>query len=166
MFVKREWATPTVIGAFTLSSLTGVALFFGLKSQATLTVHQWLGLTFVIGGLAHITVNFFAFKRHFRPKLARVIVGIYLVITLLAFLPITPTRPTNTPMSNILDAVQGAPLEDLAHLFKVAPETLVGRLKSAGFPVKSSRQSIADVAGPDFENRMKAMGAISQIGAP
>ncbi|EIZ78201.1 hypothetical protein WSK_3222 [Novosphingobium sp. Rr 2-17] len=166
MFVKREWATPTVIGAFTLSSMTGVALFFGLKSQATLTIHQWLGLTFVIGGLAHIAVNFFAFKRHFRPKLARVIVGLYLVVTLLAFLPITPARPTNTPMSQILDAVQGAPLQDLAHLFKTTPEALVGRLKAAGFPVMSSRQSIADVAGPDFENRMKAMGVISQGNVP
>lgn len=166
MFVKREWATPTVIGAFTLSSLTGIALFFGLKSQATLTVHQWLGLTFVVGGLAHIAVNFFAFKRHFRPRLARVIVGFYLIAALLAFLPITPARPTNAPMAKVLDAVQGAPLEDLAHLFKVPPETLVERLKVAGFPVKSTRQSIADVAGPDFENRMKAMGAISPDAAP
>lgn len=66
MLIKREWVTPIVMGAFTLSGLTGVAL-------------------------------------------------------------------------------------DMAQIFEVEPEALVGRLQAAGFQVTSSEQSVADVAGAGFE---------------
>lgn len=166
MLIKREWATPIVMGAFTLSAVTGVVLFFGWKSQTTLTVHEWLGLTFAIGGLAHITVNFPAYKRHLKQRLGLGIVLVYVALTIAAFLPLAPPRPTNNPMTKLLDVLQQAPLNDMAPIFKVAPQTLVERLKTAGFQVASSEQSVAQVAGPDFEQQMRAMGALAGGGPP
>lgn len=166
MLIKREWATPVVMGAFTLSGLTGVALFFGWKSQTTLTIHQWLGLTFAIGGLAHITVNFPAYKRHLKQPLALTIMLVYVALTIAAFLPLAPARPTNNPMTKLLAVLQRAPLNDMAHIFKVEPQILVERLKTAGFQVASSEQSVADVAGPEFEQQMRAMGALAGGGPP
>lgn len=166
MLIKREWATPVVMGAFTLSGLTGVALFFGWKSQTTLTIHEWLGLTFALGGLAHITVNFPAFTRHLKQPLARVIVVIYVMLTIAAFLPLAPARPTNNPMTKLLDVLQQAPLNDMAHVFKVEPQILVERLQAAGFQVTSSEQSVADVAGSEFEQQVRALGALAGGGPP
>jgi hypothetical protein len=161
MLVKREWATPIVMGAFTLSGLTGVAMLIGWKSQTTLTLHQWLGLTFVIGGLAHITVNFPSYKRHLKQRLGLVIVSVYVALAIAAFLPLAPARPTNNPLTTVINSLQQAPLKDMAQIFKTDPQTLVERLRAAGFQVGSSEQSIADVAGPDFKQRMRAMGALA-----
>lgn len=160
MLIKREWATPVVMGAFTLSGVTGVVLFFGLfKSQTILTIHQWLGLTFVIGGLSHITVNFPAYKRYLKQRLGLTIVLIYVALTITAFLPLAPTRPVENPLTKILNAVQKAPLNDLALVFKETPQALMSRLQSAGYRIESADQSIADVAVQDAQ-RMRAVTVI------
>jgi len=156
MLIKREWATPVVMGAFTLSGITGVALLLGLKSQTSLTIHQWLGLTFVLGGLSHIVVNFPAYKRHLKQRLGLSIVSIYVALTIAAFLPLAPKRPVDNPITKIFSAMQKTPLNDLARVFKESPEVLVSRLNSAGYHVESAEQSIADFAGQE-DQRMRAL---------
>ena len=42
MSIKREWATPITIGAFLLSAVTGVLLFFHLDSGLNKLAHEWL----------------------------------------------------------------------------------------------------------------------------
>lgn len=166
MLIRREWATPIVMGAFTLSAVTGAALLLGWKSQTTLTIHQWLGLTFVIGGMAHMTVNFPAYKRHLKQRLGPAIMLAYVALTVAAFLPLAPARPANNPMTKLIGMLQQAPLKDMAQVFKTDPQALVERLRAAGFRVESSEQSVAEVAGADFEQQMRAMGALAGGGPP
>lgn len=159
MLIKREWATPVVMGAFTLSGLTGIAMFFGFKTQTSFTIHEWLGLTFVVGGLSHVVVNFPAYKRHLTQRLGLTIVLIYVVLTIAAFLPLAPKRPVNNPLTKMLNALQEAPLNDLAPLFEETPQALMSWLQSAGFNIESTDQSITDFASQD-EQRMLALNVI------
>lgn len=159
MLIKREWATPIVMGAFTLSAVTGVAMFFGFKTQTSFTIHEWLGLTFVVGGLTHITVNFAAYKRYLKQPLALTIVLIYVALTVAAFLPLAPKRPANNPLTKMLNALQQASLIELAPVFEQSPQVLVDRLRAAGFQIESAGQSITDFAGAD-EQRMRALSVI------
>lgn len=163
MLIKREWATPVVMGAFTLSGVTGIAMIFGFKTQTGFTIHQWLGLTFFLGGLAHITVNFPAYKRHLKQRLGLTIVLVYVAFLIAAFLPLAPKRPVDNPLTKMLIALQEAPLNDLARMFKETPQVLMSRLQSAGYQVKSADQTIADIAGPG-EQGMQALNVIVSSG--
>ena len=49
LYAQRPWITPVVIGAFTLSAVTGVLMFFHLDSGLNKTAHEWLSWAMVIG---------------------------------------------------------------------------------------------------------------------
>lgn len=140
-----------------------MAMFFGFKTQTSFTIHEWLGLTFVVGGLSHVVVNFPAYKHHLTRRLGLAIVLIYVALTIAAFLPVAPKRPVNNPLTKMLNAFHEAPLNDLAPMFEetsqATPQALMGRLQSAGFNIESTDQSITDFASQD-EQRMLALNVI------
>jgi hypothetical protein len=53
----RSWATPLVLGAVTLSSVTGLLLFFGVENGLSTAAHEWLGWALVGGAVAHAFTN-------------------------------------------------------------------------------------------------------------
>ena len=83
----RPWITPVVIGAFGLSAVTGVLMFFHLDSGLNKTAHEWLSWAMVIGVLLHLLLNMSAFKRYFTQTTARVVVGVFALVLALSFAP-------------------------------------------------------------------------------
>jgi hypothetical protein len=156
VLIKREWATPLVIGAFTLSGLTGLSLLFHFNTQLGTVIHEWFGLIFVVGGLSHVTVNFPAFKRHLKQPLARTIIIAYVALTVAAFVPIGSPRGGDGMML-FMDAALNAPLNDLARVLKKDPQVLLSQLQSEGFKMNSIDQSIASVTGQEPEQRFRAL---------
>jgi len=67
----RPWITPVVIGAFFLSAVTGVLMFFHLDSGLNKTAHEWLSWAMVIGVALHLLLNVAAFKRYFTQTTGR-----------------------------------------------------------------------------------------------
>ena len=61
----KAWATPLTIGAFGLMATTGLLMFFHLDSGLNKTAHEWLGWAMILGVVAHVMLNWKAFKRHF-----------------------------------------------------------------------------------------------------
>ena len=83
----RPWITPVVIGAFGLSAVTGVLMFFHLDSGLNKTAHEWLSWAMVIGVLLHLLLNLNAFKRYFTQTTARVVMGVFALVLALSFIP-------------------------------------------------------------------------------
>jgi len=71
----RPWITPLVIGAFLISAVTGVLMFFHLDSGLNKTVHEWLSWAMVIGVGLHVLLNVTAFKRYFTQTTGRWVMG-------------------------------------------------------------------------------------------
>ena len=83
----RPWITPVVIGAFGLSAVTGVLMFFHLDSGLNKTAHEWLSWAMVIGVSLHVLLNLPAFKRYFTQTTGRVVIGLFALVLALSFIP-------------------------------------------------------------------------------
>jgi hypothetical protein len=155
MFIKREWATPFVIGGFLLSASTGISLFFRVNTELGQIVHEWLGPLFVIGALCHITVNFAGLKRHLQNITGRIIIGIYAIVIIAVFLPLGSTE---NPQGLFLNAAMNAPLKDLAVVVKRDPQFMLQKLQAAGVPISGTEQSIANAIPDNWDSRLRALG--------
>jgi hypothetical protein len=69
----REWITPLTMGAFVLSAITGVLLFFKMKLGYVKLVHEWLSWLFIISAVIHIFVNRKALISYCLKPLAQII---------------------------------------------------------------------------------------------
>ena len=154
MSIKREWATPITIGAFLLSGVTGILMFFHLNSDLNKAAHEWLSWALVVGVVLHIVVNFPVFKRHLSNKKAQLIMGLFTLILVLSFLPITGGKgePKFAPP---VRALASAPLSTVAQVANVSSEELLERLEDeAGISAESETQSIQELVGDNLRQQM------------
>ena len=68
MNVQRSWATPIAAGAFLLSAVTGVLIFFHVDSGLNKAAHEWLSWLLLGGVVLHVLANLGGFKRHFATR--------------------------------------------------------------------------------------------------
>ena len=84
----RPWITPLVIGAFLISAVTGVLMFFHLDSGLNKAVHEWLSWAMVVGVGLHVLLNATAFKRYFTQTTGRGVMGGMALVLVLSFIPV------------------------------------------------------------------------------
>jgi hypothetical protein len=75
MAIQREWVTPIAVGAFLISAVTGVAIFFHIDTGLAKVAHEWLSWLLLFAVLLHVGANFFGFKRYFSSGKARALMG-------------------------------------------------------------------------------------------
>lgn len=155
----RPWITPVVIGAFGLSAVTGMLMFFHLDSGLNKTAHEWLSWAMVIGVLLHLLLNMSAFKRYFTQTTARVVVGAFALVLALSFIPLGGAKgdPGFAPP---VRALAQAPISVLAQVAGTSTEDVKARLQTAGFTATSDQQSVADLVGNDLRKQIGALGQV------
>lgn len=155
----REWATPVVAGAFLLSATTGILIFFHLDSGLNKEAHEWLGWALVIGAAAHLISNFTAFKKRLEAPLTKIILGLFVAILLLSFIPVSENE-AKEGMRTGVNALMNAPITLVAELAHKDTEKVISDLQGIGLEIANPQQSIQSVCGKDRETCMKAIGAI------
>ena len=75
MAVQREWATPVAAGAFLLSAVTGVLIFFHIDISLNKFVHEWLSWTLLGAVALHLAANFGGIKRHLVTHRGQLLTG-------------------------------------------------------------------------------------------
>jgi hypothetical protein len=159
----RKFATPVSMGAFTLSAVTGLLMFFEAGVGMNHLAHEWLGWALVLGVLTHVATNWAAFKNYFVNKRATTlpIVAMFLVLLAGSFAP-PPGQPEGpSPARMALNALVASPLTAVAPVAKRSPDDLVAALKAGGFSKASSPdQSVLDIVGGDREDQGKAFEVI------
>ena len=165
MFIKREWATPWVIGAFLLSGVTGITLFFKVNTQLGQLAHEYLGLVFIVAIMAHLTPSFLNVKRYFRNPKALVIIGVYALILIGTFVPFGPPKQSGdkNTLRLFLNAALHAPLQDVAKIIGRDPNDLIKQLQANGYDIKSPSESIIDSSGSGPAQQLRGLSAISII---
>ncbi len=64
MKIQRNWVTPVTAGAFLLSAVTGVLIFFHVETGANKFMHEWLGWVLLGGAALHVVANLGGLKSH------------------------------------------------------------------------------------------------------
>ena len=148
----RSWATPLTIGAFSLTAVTGIMLFFNLAYGLIKPAHEWLSWLFVIGSIFHIQANWRVFSSYFSKPLGRNIIVTFLVLLGIAFLPIG--GHPESPVGRMSKLVSALPLETVAIALKEPPEQLASRISARGLRVNSSKDTLADIAASNSLSSM------------
>src|SRR5512147_1119862 len=86
LITHRKWATPITIGAFVISGVSGMFMFFKINFGLLRVAHEWISVLFVIGGIFHIVANYQPLKKYFTSKTALAIIGIIVLVGFAAFL--------------------------------------------------------------------------------
>lgn len=154
----RDWATPMVAGAFLLSAVTGILIFFHLDSGLNKTAHEWLGWALVIGALSHLASNFTAFKKRIQQPLTKIIIGLFATLLLVSFIPVGDNEGEGKAvMRTGIDRLSSSPLSVVAQVAQKDADTLIQELKAADINVTSPDQSIKDISEGDRETEIRAL---------
>ena len=113
---QRPWITPVVMGAFLLSAVTGVLMFFHLDSGLNKTAHEWLSWAMVIGVGLHVLLNMPAFKRYLKQTTGRVVIGAFALVLALSFIPAGGSSGSEPGFAPPVRALAKAPISVLAQV--------------------------------------------------
>jgi hypothetical protein len=159
MKVQRSWVTPITAGAFLLSGVTGILIFFHLESGTGKFMHEWLGWVLLAGAALHVIANFAGLKSHLTSLRGQLLVGIFVVALLVSFLPVGGGNG-EPPFIPPIRALAQTPLSTLAQVAKVTPEQMREKMIREGLQPTSDQQSLSDLVGPDTEKQMHLLGRI------
>ena len=159
MAIQRNWVTPITAGAFLLSAVTGVLIFFHVDSGANKFVHEWLSWVLLGGALLHTTANFNGLKVHLRTPRGQLLIGLFVVVLALSFIPLGGGK-SEPPFMAPVRALGESSMTTLAQVARVTPVELRDRLGKAGVHVNSEQQTLAELVGPDVRQQMNVLGRV------
>lgn len=159
MNIQRQWVTPVTAGAFLLSAVTGVLIFFHVDSGANKFVHEWLSWVLLGGALLHTTANFNGLRAHLGTRRGQVVVGAFIAALMLSFIPLGGGKD-EPPFAAPMQALSQTNLATLAQVAQLTPQELRERLGRAGFRAESDRQTVAELVGNDARKQMQVLGRV------
>ncbi len=159
MNIQRKWITPVTAGAFLLSAVTGILIFFHLDSGANKPVNEWFVLLLIAAVILHATANFAGLKLHLATRRGQLLVGTFVAVLLASFAPIG-NESGEPPFVRPIRALAQAPLTTLAQVAQVTPEELRTRLSRAGIQPSSDAQSLSDLVGADTRKQIQVLGTV------
>lgn len=142
----RQYATPVTMGAFILSAVTGVLMFFHLDTGLNKVAHEWLSWALVAGVLAHLTVNYRAFKGYLKRPLARGVMAGFAIVLVASFLPLAGSSGSVVPV--VMEGLAKAPMVKVIALTGQEQPLVLSRLEAAGFEA-DPQQTITSLSGGD-----------------
>ena len=80
---SKTWLSPFVAVAFAVIAVTGVMLFFHIKSGPIMALHEWFGWLFAIAGTVHLLLNLRPLLAYLRRPVALISLGVGLALVAL-----------------------------------------------------------------------------------
>jgi len=155
----RKWATPVTTGAFALSAVTGILLFFHVQIGMVKVAHEWLSWIFVLGAIFHVILNRQVFMKYFSKPIARGIMIVFLVLICASLLPLGGGQ-RKSPVAKVTDSVVKSPLTEVAQISNRQPDEAVNALRARGISVDRTDQTIQDIAAQNHMNPVRVLDAI------
>ncbi len=156
----RAWATPLTIGAFALSAITGIMVFFHLQIGLAKVLHEWFSWCLVIGGLFHVLGSRQPFVRHLSRPLGKAIVGVFAVLIILAFLPLGGGQQKGMPPQKLAGILSNTPLANVAVVASHQPDELIKELASKGIVVAGKEQTIREIARANGKQNVEVLDLV------
>ena len=158
----RSWATPLTIGSTVIVTVTGLLLFFHTAPGLTRPAHEWIGWIMAVAVVAHVILNFRAFKGYFRRPVAVGILGASALVMGLSLVDLAPAGPRGgSPMAAVMGAMSRAPVETVIALSGHDTEDGLALLAAAGIPAQGG-QSMSEITGGDQGVQGQVIAALFQ----
>jgi hypothetical protein len=141
----RTWATPITIGAFILTAVTGIMLFFKLNLGMAKVVHEWLSWLLVAGTIFHVIANWKFMTNYLGSHLGRGIIAVFIIITAACLIPFGDSQGGH-PHNRTSEALVRSPLSSVAMVAGHKPGEAVSMLQANGIRIEGNDQSIAEIA--------------------
>ncbi len=157
----KSWATPLAVGAFTISAVTGVLIFFDIEIGLVEPTHKWLSWLLVTGVVLHLISNWKQFTGYFSKKPAMAIIGLALVTSVGSVLPIFGEKEKKeNPAKMAAYALASSSLETVALVVKSTPAALVDQLGKNGIVVKNPSATVEEIATDNKKETKELLGDI------
>ncbi|GHV03906.1 hypothetical protein AGMMS50229_04120 [Campylobacterota bacterium] len=154
----KKFSTPIAFGVFLIITISGVLMFFHIKTAGLVALHEWLGLAFVLSIGLHLL-------NHKKPTVSYitrpVALGTVAVIVLLSagFYLLVPEKAGGSSAKMIVKQTINAPISVSAGLFGISSDEAAARLLASGIVIESQNDTIAIIAerqGVSFDTILKA----------
>ncbi|PKP69403.1 MAG: hypothetical protein CVT82_11130 [Alphaproteobacteria bacterium HGW-Alphaproteobacteria-4] len=150
----RSWATPMVIGAFLVMAVSGVLMFFHLGGGLNTFAHEWAGWALVVGGIAHLMLNWRPFTSYPKRPLAAGIIGVFAVILGLSFIPLGGSEEgRGGDLRLVMGAMGNARVATLAELSGQTPEAVIAALAEQGIAGAGTDDTVTSLSGGSRERQ-------------
>lgn len=64
----KSWLSPFLLVTYLAVSITGILMLFHIRFPGLNSIHEWVGLAFVIASILHVCVNWARLKSYFTMK--------------------------------------------------------------------------------------------------
>ena len=160
----KSWATPLAIGAFTISGVTGLLLFFDIEIGLVEPAHKWLSWLLLGGILFHAVSNRKSFAGYFANKAGIGIIGAAVLVTIISLLPIFGEGEEGHGKENTgkaaVQAMEASSVETVALVLKVTPEELAAKLEKEGIVVENPSMTISEIARKNGKEERTVRGSL------
>lgn len=155
----REWVTPMTTGAFALSAITGIMLFFNVQLGFVKHAHEWLSWLLVIGAIFHVIVNRHVLVKYLSKPMGKVILVVFLALIGASVLP-NGHDPGMHPLARVNETIIQSPLSSVALVANHEPEEAVNMLNLKGIYVERLDQTIIEIARSNRMSPVRVLDAI------
>lgn len=156
----RAWATPLVVGSFLVMASSGMLMFFHLNTGLMKGLHEWAGLVMVVGGVAHLMLNWRPFTTYFKRPLAGTIMGLGAIALGASFVPVGASVSPEASLRSVMGAVAQAPVSVLAELSHQTPDAVIADLAAAGYAGATAESTLSGLTGGDGFAQLQAAAAV------
>jgi hypothetical protein len=154
--VLKTLVTPLVSGAFVISAVTGLLLFFDVEIGLVEPAHKWLSWLLLSGILLHLVLHWKQFAGYLSSKPALAVISTGVVVALLSVYPGFGEKENEGGKEQLgkisANVLSSSSLETLALVMKNSPENLVVELGKTGIIVKDPASTIQEIARQNGKN--------------
>ena len=155
--------TPLTAGLFLVSTISGVALFFGWQPGWFHSMHEILSMVLLVPVAVHLWRNWRPLMNYFRRLAMPVaLAGSLIAGGLFAYQSAGGPQRGN-PAFALIAAAQKAPIARLAPVLGLDAATAAKRLEDAGYGVVAPEDTIEGIAA---RNNAEAFAVIARLTAP
>jgi hypothetical protein len=140
----RIWTTPLMAGAFAISALTGLLLFFDMEPGIVEPVHEWASWVIVSAAVLHLMTHWRSFTAYFRNAGSFMFIAGGLAIALLSICPWVEKQ--ENPGKKAIKSLEAASIIDIAAVARIPADVLVLRLEHNGINVSDTEDSLEETA--------------------
>lgn len=158
----RDWATPFTIGAFLLTALTGILLFFKINLGLVKPAHEWLSWLLIFGTAGHLALNWRPLVYSLSRPVGKTIFFVFIVLTCASAFPLSEGKKRQHPAFSIAESLAQAPLSTVVQVAHRNREETMAVFSGAGIRLAGGEQTIQEIADENGRRPLDVLALLFQ----
>lgn len=142
---QRAIATSLTAGIFLIIGISGLMLFFHVSDALVKSLHEYLGVAFVVVALFHVLYNWSSMKNYFSKKVFLVATVCVLAVSGGFVYNASIVSSGENPKEALIVSMLNAPFENALSVLKIDLNEAKEKLQKAGIQVNDEK-SLRDLA--------------------